>query len=399
MSLAFTLRHGVLAALVANSVRPLRGGSATFAAGWPVSELAPQLLTAALLDTAQAAVRRRAGAPGLALASAAAAGLAWNIVQAERSRGVLERALAETLGEPVSLGRSDPRRLVRPFNFKDVAVRRIKDVSYGPAGKRNRLDVYVPAGDVPTGAPVLVQIHGGAWTIGNKEEQGRFLMNAMAARGWVCVAINYRLAPRDRWPAQIDDVHAALAWVKEHISEYGGDASHLVLTGGSAGGHLSSLAALTSAERGVPVAGCVPFYGVYDMAGEDEDPYTVGMRDRFLALRVFGETAVADDYKDASPIHRISPEAPDFFLLHGRNDSLVSVRQARAFAAALRKVSQRTVTFAELPGAQHAFDVFGSIRAHHAVDAVVRWLEWHRDIRVTAPRDPGNRPATSGNLR
>ena len=86
---------------------------------------------------------------------------------------------------------------------------------------------------------MLLQVHGGGWTLGSKDAQGIPLMQRMAERGWVCVAINYRLAPRDAFPAQIIDVKKAIAWVKEHIEEYGGDPSYVVITGGSAGGHLA----------------------------------------------------------------------------------------------------------------------------------------------------------------
>ena len=85
---------------------------------------------------------------------------------------------------------------------------------------------------------MLLQVHGGAWTIGNKDQQGIPLMQHLAAKGWVCVAINYRLAPRDPFPAQIIDVKRAIAWVRENIAEYGGDPDYIAITGGSAGGHL-----------------------------------------------------------------------------------------------------------------------------------------------------------------
>ena len=99
---------------------------------------------------------------------------------------------------------------------------------------------------------MLLQVHGGAWTLGEKEHQGRPLMNQMAAKGWVCVAINYRLSPRDPWPAHIVDVKRAIAWVRDNIADYGGDPDYLVITGGSAGGHLAALAALTPGDPAVP---------------------------------------------------------------------------------------------------------------------------------------------------
>ena len=101
-------------------------------------------------------------------------------------------------------------------------------------------------------------MHGGAWTVGEKTHQGRPLMNQMAAKGWVCVAINYRLSPRDPWPAHIVDVKRAIAWIKDNIAEHGGDPDYLAITGGSAGGHLTALAALTPGDRSSSPASRTP---------------------------------------------------------------------------------------------------------------------------------------------
>ena len=84
-----------------------------------------------------------------------------------------------------------------------------------------------------------------------------------------------------------------------------------------------------------------------------------------------------DTYEAASPILRVTPDAPDFFVVHGELDSLVAVDQARLFVAELRRTSGASVVYAELPGAQHAFDVFHSIRSAHTVRAVDRYLTWH----------------------
>ncbi len=100
-----------------------------------------------------------------------------------------------------------------------------RDIAFTEHGKRGLLDIYRPRGGVPSGAPVLLQVHGGGWTIGKKDQQGLPLMKHLAAKGWVCVAINYRLAPRDPFPAQIVDVKRAIAWIREHIDDYGGDPS------------------------------------------------------------------------------------------------------------------------------------------------------------------------------
>ncbi|WP_310963701.1 alpha/beta hydrolase [Nocardioides terrisoli] len=400
MPTAFTVRQAVLAALAANAVKPLNTAATAvpaFAAGWLTSELAPQLLVAATVDTLVSSRRHRASRTGVAFAAATAAGLAWVITRAQGTGAIVETSLREGAGvdyldlldtRPTAEDLKTPlRTLARPFKMADPGVEVLRDIAYTAGGRKAKLDIYRPKDVDLHGAPVLIQVHGGGWTIGKKEEQGLLLMNRMAARGWVCVAINYRLAPKYPFPTQIVDVKRAIAWVRDHIASYGGSPDYLVLTGGSAGGHLSALAALTPGDfqpgfedADTSVAGCVPFYGVYDWVGDDGDRFTVGLRDKFLAGRVYlpDPKAHLDEYRAASPLHRITPDAPDFFVIHGANDTLVSVRQARAFVARLREVSKATVTYAELPGTQHAFEVFGSIRSHTTIKAVQRWLEWHR---------------------
>ena len=125
----------------------------------------------------------------------------------------------------------------------------------------------------------MVYIHGGAWVIGDKREQGKPMMYELVARGWVCVAINYRLSPKATWPDHIVDAKRAVAWVKEHIAEYGGDPAFVAVSGGSAGGHLCALLALSAGdpafqpgfeEADTSVQACVPFYGVMDLTSSPE---------------------------------------------------------------------------------------------------------------------------------
>jgi len=258
------------------------------------------------------------------------------------------------------------------------------DISYGEHGKRNHLDIWRRPDLDPAGrAPVLLQVPGGAWMVGSKRQQAYPLMSHLAELGWVCVAINYRLSPRSTWPDHIVDVKRALAWVKEHIGEYGGDPDWVAITGGSAGGHLSSLAALTANDPAfqpgfetadTSVRAAIPFYGLYDFNGEDSaiHPLMAPMLGKYVFKRT--RTEIADAFRVASPISYVSADAPPFFLLHGTNDSLIPVEQARAFSSRLREVSRQPVVYAELPRAQHAFDIFGSTRAAHAAVAVEQFL-------------------------
>lgn len=404
--MSFLSRQTVVAALTANALRPprgLRAGVPAFVAGWLFGEMAPQMLALTAVDAATHLTRgRRSGLrakAGLALAGASALGLAHIVRQSRQARDCFEDALVEGLGVdyveqldevPSPADLAVPwRRLARPFDFHDDGVRVIRDLPYSEAGRRGHLDIYLPAGeDALVDAPVLLQVHGGGWTLGEKEHQGRPLMNRMAAKGWVCVAINYRLSPRDAWPAHVVDVKRAIAWIRDNIAEHGGNPDYIAVTGGSAGGHLTALAALTPGDPAFQpgfedadtrVQAAVPFYGVYDFAGSTGLTNALEMRDGFLGPRIM-QTTWTDDpdlYEAASPILRVTPDAPDFFVIHGDRDSLVAVDQARLFVAELRRTSRASVVYAELPGAQHAFDTFHSIRSAHAVRAVDRWLSWH----------------------
>jgi acetyl esterase/lipase len=231
-----------------------------------------------------------------------------------------------------------------------------------------------------------MQIHGGAWIIGRKDQQGLPLMYHLAARGWVCVAINYRLSPRATWPDHLLDCKRALAWIRGHIAEHGGDPDFVVVTGGSAGGHLSALMALTANQPeyqpgfehvDTRVAAAVPFYGVYDLVDTFQKPN--GKPSEAWLARRFLKTTIQENralFESGSPVHRVRADAPPFFVIHGDHDNLVPVRQARAFVDALRAVSERPVAYAEIAGGSHAFDVFHSVRTGNAVNGVDRFLAW-----------------------
>ena len=118
----------------------------------------------------------------------------------------------------------------------------------------------------------------------------------------------------------------------------------------------------------------MPFYGVYDLV----NPHgaTNDGLEQFLAERVF-KSRLSEDrprWEQASPISHVGPHAPSFFVLHGTNDSLVPIAQAQAFVRALRSRSSQPVVYAELPGAQHAFEAMPSVRTHATVHAVERFL-------------------------
>jgi acetyl esterase/lipase len=400
---AFLAVGALRAARTLNGWRPFsrtgRTSALAFPSGLTVSELPLHSLACQALVTAGFAaaggLRSRTGRAGLVLTAASWAGLVGLDRVAGQADEVLEAALVEGLGpdyqslmapdlappEGVAITR---REVVNPVPRLRRRYAATRDVAYGELGRRNQLDVWRRA-DLPAdaGAPVLIQVHGGAWTTGSKEQQGAALMGHLAERGWVSVAVNYRLSPRGTWPDHIVDVKRAIAWVKEHIAEYGGDPDFVVISGGSAGGHLSSLAALTpgvcdfqpgfeNADTSVQAA--VPMYGVYDFTNRDG----TGRADMesMLAQVVF-KSKLADAravWEQASPMSWVGPEAPPFFIAHGTNDSLAPVEQARSFARMLREASHQPVVYAELPRAQHAFDLLSSVRTRHTIEAIDRFL-------------------------
>jgi acetyl esterase/lipase len=206
----------------------------------------------------------------------------------------------------------------------------------------------------------------------------------MASHGWLCSSIDYRLSPRATFPDHVVDVKRAIRWLKEHAREHGADPDFIVVTGGSAGGHLASLAALTPnapefqpgfAGEDTTVQGCVSFYGVYDFTNRNgvyRHEGLAGVLSRWVMKCKLDEAR--ERYEQASPLYRVGSGAPPFFLVHGDLDSLVPVAEARHFHEALRDVSRAPVVYAEIPGAQHAFEIFPSLRSALAIDGVERFL-------------------------
>jgi acetyl esterase/lipase len=371
----------------------------SFISGWLCAEVSLQnvvwQVAATVVFAVYGALDGWAGWVGVAVAVVSWAGLIGLAVQGRRAAGVVRRALDEVRSEafPVPTESVAPTwgrwwRVTQAFPLKGRATEVIKNVDYwGDGIKRHRLDIYRSRLTPPSGAPVMVYVHGGAWIIGDKREQGKPMMYELVARGWVCVAINYRLSPKSAWPAHIVDVKKAVAWVRDHITEYGGDPSFIAVSGGSAGGHLSSLLALTAGDPAfqpgfeqadASVDACVSFYGVMDMTGSKEGSgrYGPGLLD--MLEKSVMKTSIAEHpevFRDASPTCRVRADAPPFFVLQGTNDTLVPVDVARTFVAELRAVSTSPVAYAELPGAQHAFDILASLRCQATTAGVASFLD------------------------
>jgi acetyl esterase/lipase len=382
---------------------PLVWTSATPTSELPLQAIAwQQAATAAF--AVKGALRTRSGRLGLGISVASWIGLLGLHRVAQGSRDVLERALVDELGPEyrdaydglttpptdVTFSRQQ-KALPRPGQRSRYAL--ASDLSYGEFGKWNLLDIWARH-DLPLdrGAPVLLQVHGGSWTMGSKRGQAHPLLSHLAEQGWVCVAINYRLSPKSDWPSAIVDVKQSIAWVKEHIAQFGGNPGFIAVTGGSAGGHLSALAALTpdvsefqpgfeAADTRVQAA--VPLYGAYDLV--DDDSLGAPETHDFLAKKVF-KTTLSEDrdrWEQASPTYQVGSDAPPFMIVQGANDVIARVAQARRFAEVLRNASRAPVVYAELPVAQHGFESVSSTRTAHTVSAIERFLAYAR-VRAAA---------------
>jgi acetyl esterase/lipase len=401
MSWAYLAVALVGACFTLNAFRPVRiepFSLPSFFAGWFTSELPLHHLfwqvVATAIFGALGAFNSWPGWLGLGIAFAQWCGLVVLAVQGARGGGVIKAALDEGLGEgwsdrrdPALTRTAHPQRaglaLVFPAPRPGRAVERTRNIAYwADADRRHRLDIYRPRRPVER-APVFLYLHGGGWILGDKREQGLPLMDYLASRGWVCVTANYGLSPRVAFPEHLIDCKRALAWVRGHIAEYGGDPDFVAVGGGSAGGHLASLVALTPGDpeyqpgfedADTSVAACVPFYGVYDFTNRE------GLRGLGLGRlleRTVMKQSLADArpaFERASPIDQVRGAEPPFFVIHGTNDTLVPVGEARTFVERLRRSATAPVVYAEMPGAQHAFEVFPSIRTAKVVAGVADFL-------------------------
>ncbi len=221
----------------------------------------------------------------------------------------------------------------------------VKDLSYvaGSDNPKHRLDLYLPEGG---GWPVLIFVHGGGWTAGDKGLEvsradvygniGRFY----ADHGIGAAIINYRLQPEVGWRQQVDDVAQAVAFVRAEIAGYGGDPEAIFLAGHSAGAQLSTYTALDPEPLGDHdlgpdvLCGVIPVSGVgFDLA--DPGTYELGAERAYYEER-FGDEDPTDSWMDeASAIRHASPAAPPFLLVHGAHEWPALVHQNRLLHEAL----------------------------------------------------------------
>ena len=322
-----------------------------------------------------------------------AAGLVVVARRSLRSGPVVEQALVNGLGpgwrgqiDPVLAGRLRrhlpwPRILLVPWMFGRRDVERTANLPYGDDGRSNLLDVYRHRSH-PAGAPTLIYLHGGGFRWGRKNREARPLLYHLASQGWTCISANYRLArtPADGFPQPLVDVKKVIAWVRTHGREHGAAPDTIFLAGASAGAHLTAMAALTANDprfqpgfeaADTTITAGIGLYGYYGPLGGDEQPPT-------------------------TPLAYDGPDAPPFLVVHGDHDTFTPVEGARALVDHLRAVSSSRVVYAELPGAQHSFDLFHSVRFETVIDAIEAFAAWLRSQPGRTARRPSHRCDVGG---
>ena len=227
-----------------------------------------------------------------------------------------------------------------------TAIRVERDVAFGKGGERElQLDLAMPSeGEGPF--PAIVCIHAGGW-IGGKRQQMRGTIEGLARSGYVAISPDYRLAPRDPFPAQIEDCKAAIRWLRAHAEQYHLHPWRIGAFGVSAGGHLACLLGVTSKEDGLEgeggnaeqssaVQAVVSFSGPTDLTqGVWNDELRAKQLEPFLGGTLADK---ADVYRRASPMTYAGKNAPPFLFVHGTKDSIVPFEQSQALAEKLRQV-------------------------------------------------------------
>jgi acetyl esterase/lipase len=264
-----------------------------------------------------------------------------------------------TIPAPPGLVRPDTDPLPDPVALADVPgqVRRAVAYSAPPGFRPLELDLHTPAGEP---APVVLFVHGGGWRLGTREvfvptwrDRRPRPFHRLVAAGFAAASVDYRLTGEAVFPAQLDDVRAALRWLRTRAGELGVDATRIVAWGESAGAHLAALLGLME-----QVAGVVDWFGPADLTtlAHQALPTAVarpGGPDTREAQLIGAPVEDAVELaRRASPVTHVHPGAPPFHIAHGDADRFVPVGQSRQLAAALRGAGV-TVEFTEVPGADH----------------------------------------------
>jgi arylformamidase len=218
-----------------------------------------------------------------------------------------------------------------------------KDVAYGET-EPEKLDIYAPTGAEK--APVLIDIHGGGFTMGSKN--GRAIpAPAVTAAGVIWVPIDYGLAPDFKMDQMIDHVRKAVAWVHANIADYGGDPDRLFVSGNSAGGYLTATTLMPGwhAEYGIPadaIKGAVPMSGLFDL-----EPIVLSAEGPNQALEMTMEDALR-----LSPIRHLPDQGCPIIVTYGAPEVESFIEESENFAAAWKNAGSPVETIV-VPDAHH----------------------------------------------
>ncbi len=371
----FTLFIGILALLVCRNAsrpisRPIIISPITALVAAPISEF-PKLWFASISIVAGVLFSLGAasgflGIVGLVLIALAASQTLPHVEAVNKVEQVISKVLAK-----------HHLKLREPDEY--YKVKHHHDIAYHNQSHRQKLDVWQPI-TPKLSRPALLYIHGGGWTLGSKRLQGKVLCQQMAKRGWVVLSMNYQLVPKAHHPDQLIDTKRAISWFRSHAQSFGADPNFLVVAGGSAGGHLATMAALTSHDLtfqpgfenvNTSVNACVSLYGVYDLTKQS----TKGIE--LLAQLLLAKSNKRDpsSFQAASPIHLVHEQTPAMFVIHGAIDNLVPAAMAKRFAAKCERYSKEDVIHCELPLAHHGFDQFAGKRSKVVSRAIFSFAE------------------------
>jgi acetyl esterase/lipase len=243
-------------------------------------------------------------------------------------------------------------------------IEEFRDIEYkNISGKSLELDIYKPR-DLNGPAPLLVFIHGGAWKSGNRSDYLVYLIS-FARKGYVTATVSYRLLADSIYPACIEDISDAVEWLYCNYEKYGYDRDRIALIGGSAGGHLATLAGYgwkkpAMIDESISFAGnadgrrikaIVDIYGPVDLT-------TVYARTHPLVTSLIGKSYEESpgQYANASPVRYLDKNDPPTLILHGTSDRLVPVSQSDNLKASLDSLGV-PCTLYRLPLWPHTMDV------------------------------------------
>lgn len=257
-------------------------------------------------------------------------------------------------------------------------VKKFAALTYGKAGDTElQLDLMEPPGEGPF--PAILFVHGGGWAHGSRVGHHKHIEEA-AKRGYVAATVTYRLVEENKdgsgpkykntWPAQIHDVKAAVRWLRANAEKYHIDPERIGAIGFSAGGHLVLLLGTTDADDGLEgdsgnpepssrVQCVVNFFGPTEMVSGRNNSSVAHLYENFLGGK---PDEASENYKAASPVTYVTKDDPPILTLHGDQDKLVPVSNARDLDAAMQKAgAEHTLSIIE--GAGHGFSGANGERA------------------------------------